>query len=570
MRKHRIRRLTCTGKPSSRSAMTEQTRSRRDFLRSSCLGAAGSIALAFPGLLPPAQVAQRARGSIWIYPDEILGVIHPNIYGHMAEHVGRLVYDGIWVGENSAVPNEAGLRKEAVSVLRRLKAPVMRWPGGCYADAYHWEDGVGPREKRPTRWSVWWETQESNAFGTDEFLRFCGLVGAAPYVSVNVGSGSVPEALHWLEYCNSGKDTAYTRMRAANGHAAPYGVRYWGIGNETWGCGGLFKPDDYAREYLRYALYFKHWFWPSTGLSAIPVELIAVGHTAPDWNQVFLEEVRNSLVLLDHLSIHHYFRLRPDQPLNAAPGAVSPSGDIQFSDGEYYLLLSRLDELKGYIEDAVVLLKYYVAGRKKVGLIVDEWGTWHPQATFETGFSQQNTLRDAIMAGSVLNLLNSRCQDISMANIAQSFNVLQAVGLTKGAQVVLTPTFYAMEMFVQHQGSKLLRSRIQTPSYQMEDGSRRMTREAVNISASLNGKHIFLTAVNEDLAQDIEFQVGVQGANIKGATGRRLWSEDVREHNTFENPEQVKTAAYSPVLKSNDLRVELPAHSVSAIDIELV
>src|SRR5262249_38040947 len=192
---------------------------------------------------------------------------------------------GIWVGEGSTVPNNKGFRTDAISAFRRLRTPVIRWPGGCFADTYHWQDGVGPKDKRPRRWNSWWETSETNAVGTDEFVYFCRQVQSEPYLSINVGTGDVKEALGWVEYCNSDKDTELPRQRRANGNTDPYGVRYWGIGNETWGCGGLFDPEDYAKEYLRYALFLKHWIWPSKGISLVPLELIAAGHTAPDWNQ---------------------------------------------------------------------------------------------------------------------------------------------------------------------------------------------------------------------------------------------------------------------------------------------
>ncbi|MCI0665741.1 MAG: alpha-N-arabinofuranosidase, partial [Acidobacteria bacterium] len=460
------------------------------------------------------------------------------------------------------------IRKEAIEIFRRLRAPVVRWPGGCFADAYHWQEGIGPRAKRPKRRNLWWGQDEPNSFGTDEFMRFCRQVEAEPYLSINVGTGSVQEALNWLEYCNSDKDSDYTRMRAANGHPAPYAVRYWGVGNENWGCGGLFTPDDYAREYLRYALYLKHWLWPSKGISAAPIELIAAGHTAEKWNQIFLETARNSLYLIDHLSIHHYYR-DPSQPLETPPGGIPVSGDAQFSDQEYYSMVNRTAEMERHIQNATDLIGYYSAGRKKIGLIVDEWGTWHPQATFETGFYQQNTLRDAIIAGSTLNLFNRRCRNIVMANLAQAFNVLQAVGLTRGAAMVSTPTYFVMEMYRLHQGSRLVRSRTSTPNYEIESGARKTSREAVNISCSISQNRLLLTAVNESLRQDLEFSIEVRGARPRNAMGRRLWSQDVRDHNTFENPARIKPSSFTPWLKAGEFRLELPAHSVNAVEIEL-
>jgi alpha-N-arabinofuranosidase len=547
-------------------------RSRRDFLRSSSLAALGAMASSALAPSPAASGAaapQPKTGRIWIDVEDVIGEINKNLYGHFLEHVGRCVYDGTWVGENSGTPNDRGIRRDAIEALRRLRAPVVRWPGGCFADTYHWRDGIGPSAKRPKRWNLWWEKYESNAFGTDEFIRYCRLVGADPYLSINVGTGSVQEALDWLEYCNSDKDTENTRLRAANGHPEPHGVRYWGVGNENWGCGGLYDPKDYAREYLRYALYLKRWFWPSKGLSSVPIELVAVGHTGPDWNQIFLEQMRNWLPLLDHLSIHRYFRLQANQSLSKPPGGFPEWSAVQFTDDQYYLLVSRVNQLEQDIQEALNLIDYYVAGRKKIGLIVDEWGTWHPEATFETGFYQQNSMRDAIIAASVFNLLNSRCRDIVMANIAQAFNILHAVALTQDSQMILTPTFHVHEMYLPHQGAKLVRSRIETPSYEVREEGRSRRRDAVNVSASLKSNRLLLTAVNEDLAQDLEFEITLRGARPGSANGRRLWSQSVRDHNTFANPEQVKPAPFKPTLQGGEFRIQLPAHSISAIEIDL-
>ncbi len=550
---------------------TKPSDSRRQFLRNSAfavIGGASALTLKDNFFRTFAQ-APTAAGKIVIDVEDVQGEINKNIYGHMFEQVGRLVYDGIWVGEDSAVPNDKGFRKDVIQALARLQTPVARWPGGCFADTYHWQDGIGPRAKRPKRWNLWWEQYETNAVGTDEFVYFCKQVKAEPYLSINVGTGDPKEALSWVEYCNSDKDTEFTRQRAANGNAAPFGVRYWGVGNETWGCGGLYDPEDYAKEYLRYAMFIKHWFWPSKGISSVPLELVAAGHTAPDWNQKFMEKVRAWLPLIDHLSIHHYLRTSPNQPLDQQPGGPPPTGDLQFSDKEYYLLVSRVDELKRVCQEAIDMLDYYTAGRKKVGLIVDEWGAWHPQATFQSGFYQQGTLRDAIIAGSALNYFNSRCRDISMTNIAQCVNVLQSVALTSGPKMILTPTYHVMDLYTAHQGAKLVRTRVETPTYEFEEGPRKISRNAVNVSASMKGNRLLLTAVNEDLVKDLEFDVRLAGAQLRSVTGRRLWSANVRDHNTFEAPDRVKSTPVKITPGSGELRLELPAHSISAFEIQI-
>ncbi len=546
------------------------THSRRRFLCSSIKATLGSGVFAehvFPFWKlgrPQPEVTK-----IWIDLEDVVGEINPNLYGHFIEHVGRCVYDGIWVGENARIPNERGLRLDAIRALQQIKAPVLRWPGGCFADAYHWKDGIGPRDKRSKRWNLWWEQYETNAFGTAEFMQLCRRTSAEPYLSINVGTGSVEEATQWVEYCNSNKDTELTRLRADHGQSEPYGVRYWGIGNENWGCGGLYDPESYAEEYLRYALYLKHWIWPSSGLSATPVEVIAVGHTRDDWNQAFLEKVRNRVELVDHLSIHHYLRLHASQPLRTPSGGPPSQGDVNFSDQDYYLLVGRINDLERYIRDAIGLIQYYVAGRKKVGLVVDEWGVWHPPATFETGFYQQSTLRDAVIAGSVLNLLNSYCREIVMANLAQAFNVLHAIGLTRDSQMLLTPTFHVFNMYRLHQRAKLLHSRTEASTYELEVDGRKVVREAINISASLKGERLLLTIVNEHLNRELECEVELRGGSARSAKGSRLWSPNVRDHNRFEDPDRVKPSEFEVEVRATPFRIQLPAHSVNAIEIQI-
>jgi alpha-L-arabinofuranosidase len=285
-------------------------------------------------------------------------------------------------------------------------------------------------------------------------------------------------------------------------------------------------------------------------------------------NQTFLEAARNSLYLVDNLSIHHYYR-DPSQPLETPPGGLPVSGDVQFSDQEYYSMVNRTSEMERHIQNATDLISYYSAGKKKIGLIIDEWGTWHPQATFETGFYQQNTLRDAIIAGSTLNLFNRRCRTVVMANLAQAFNVLQSVGLTKGAEMVFTPTFFVMEMYAPHQGARLARSRVSTPNYEIEGRVQKTSREAVNVSCSINGYRLLLTAVNESLAQDLEFSIELRGGRAVAATGLRIWSQDARDHNTFSNPGRIKPMPFTPWHKAGEFRIQLPAHSVNAVEIKL-
>ncbi|MEM2527224.1 MAG: alpha-L-arabinofuranosidase C-terminal domain-containing protein, partial [Candidatus Bathyarchaeia archaeon] len=340
---------------------------------------------------------------------ERIDVIDPKIFGHFIEHLGRCIYPGIWVGKDSNIPNEDGLRRDVVEAFKSVRAPIIRWPGGCFADAYHWEDGIGPVNLRPRRLNIWWGGEESNEFGTDEFIKLCRVVGAEPYICVNVGSGSPSEALAWLEYCNYVGNTKYARLRAENGHPEPYNVIYWGVGNENWGCGGSFDPVYYAWEYRRFATFLKQ---------ADPrIKLIVCGHIFGDWNYRVMETLRNFIHLVDYLSIHYYF-FRNQQRYG---------DDIKFTDEQYLNLLFDVQHLEYQIKQAIQAIDLFSEGRKDIGIAVDEWGVWHPQATNENGLYQQNTLRDAILAASVLNLFIKYSRKVKIANLAQAVNVLQSI-----------------------------------------------------------------------------------------------------------------------------------------------
>ena len=491
--------------------------------------------------------------TIVIRPDETISVINPNIYGHFAEHLGRCIYDGIWVGPDSPIPNDAGCRQPVVDALRRLKAPVMRWPGGSFADAYHWEDGIGPVERRPKRWNLWWEREEPNTFGTDEFLLFCQKVGAQPYIAVNLGSGTPQEALAWMEYCNSVHDTPYTRLRAANGHPEPYGVKYWGIGNESWGSGGFFDPESYATEYKRFATYLRRASLQGN------VQLVACGHTRQNWNARFFHRLRDiPLVivgghqLINHISIHHYFRA---------------GGDIEFSDNDYRTLIADIDVLERHIQDAIAVIDEFTRGEAFIGLIVDEWGMWHPQAVTANGLEQQNTLRDAILAASVLNVFNRYAACISMANLAQTVNVLQCVALTKDTETILTPTFHVFNLYKDHMGAKVVATEVDTPSFsgQKSHESRAENVPVIDVSSSLKRKHLLVTIVNRELNCDVEVRIVLRGkARFRSSKLTMLTSENVRDRNDSDRPDRVKPISKRVEAEGRSFHYIVPAHSVNA------
>ena len=350
--------------------------------------------------------------------DEPLGTINPRLYGQFTEHIGQVVYGGIWVGSDSRIPNVRGFRTDTIEALKRVAPSIVRWPGGCYADAYQWQDGVGPASQRPNRHNVWWLREEPNTFGTDEFLDWCHVIGAEPFLTANVGTGSPAEALNWLEYCNGTGNTTYAQMRVKNGHPQPYGVRMWGIGNENWGCGGLFSPAEYAHSFRDYAVYFKR-----MGLSS-DVELVGVGSIEEGWNAKFLDAAGPGLPYLDYLSIHKYFRRGPS---------------ITFSDADYTSLMLDLTEFETLIRTSLAAIDeveprraaYHVFGRmprnKPIELSIDEWGVWHSDAVITDGFRENGTLRDAIFAASALNLFQQFPQRLTMSNVAQVTNCLQAL-----------------------------------------------------------------------------------------------------------------------------------------------
>jgi len=498
--------------------------------------------------------------------DEVIGTINPNIYGHFIEHQGRCIYPGIWVGYHSKIPNVNGLRKDVVEALKRIKAPVIRWPGGCFADVYHWEDGIGPIDQRPRCPSLSWGRppclgEESNEFGTDEFMMFCKSVGAEPYLCINVGSGSPEEARSWLEYCNYAGSSRYAKLRAKNGHPKPFGVKYWGVGNESWGCGGLFDPTYYAWEYRRFANFLK---------GADPsIQLIACGHTSRDWNFKFMENLRDDfgywIDLIDHLSIHYYFRHN------------SFGGDVEFTDEQYFNLLLDVQNLEYQIQQTINIVDFFSEKRKNIGIVVDEWGVWHPQATCKSELYQQNTLRDAILAAVVLNLFNKYSDKVVMANIAQAVNLLQSLCLTKGEKTVLTPTYYVYDLYKSHMGSKALKVEIQSPIIKIHSPRGGLERklkplQALDASASLREDgNLVITLVNQSLKEDLETEIRLVGARVCSEEVFEevelviLNAEDVREYNDFNAPNKVIPKEDTLKIKGRILKYVVPKHSISRL-----
>ncbi|MBS7605688.1 MAG: alpha-L-arabinofuranosidase C-terminal domain-containing protein [Candidatus Bathyarchaeia archaeon] len=501
----------------------------------------------------------RDECKIFVNFDAIIERIDPKIYGHFIEHLGQCIYDGIWVGENSGIPNINGLRKDVIDALLHIKAPIIRWPGGCFADTYHWEDGIGPRERRPVKRNLWWGGEERNLFGTDEYIMLCKKVKAEPYICLNVGSGSVQEAIYWLEYCNYSGKTAYAELRRKNGHPEPYYVKYWEIGNESWACGGSFTPEYYAWEYRRFATYLK---------AADPsIYLVACGRLNIRWMTTLMEYLSETRRLIDGIAIHYYFSSRR-----------KPFGkSVEFSDEEYYNIIYDVQNLEYFIRQTADIINKFTRG-SNLDIVIDEWGAWYSDATHKTGLFQQNTIRDGILAGIVLNLYNRYSNVIRIANLAQTVNVLQSLFLTKNRLTIMTPTYYVFDIYKHHMGNYSLMSKVSSPLIK-EEPTKEMIEAfskekgkvdplaAIDSSISLDkeNRRIVVTLVNVSLDDDIEVRLDINGVNMSSGELILVTSKNVRDHNDFENPKRIVPKKEDISIKGEKVNFTIPKHSIGGL-----
>ena len=484
-----------------------------------------------------------------VYADKGKEKINRNIYGHFSEHLGRCIYGGFWVGEDSPIPNTRGIRKDVVEALRQIKIPVLRWPGGCFADEYHWMDGIGPREKRPTMVNTHWgRVTENNHFGTHEFLDLCEQLGCEPYICGNVGSGTVLEMQQWVEYITFDGKSPMTDLRLSNGRNEPWKVRYWGVGNENWGCGGRMSPEYYADLYRRYSTYLRNF-----GENRLYRIACGPGGEDYNWTEVVMREAGR---FMDGIAPHYY----------CGSGRKSRSA-TQFDEDDWFEQLKRALRIEEIIvKHAEIMDKY--DPKKRIGMIVDEWGAWHQvEPGTNRGFLyQQNSLRDALVAGVTLNIFNNHCDRVKMACIAQTVNVLQAMILTENEKMIVTPTYHVFEMYKVHQDATFLPIELQCNDYRYGDSN----IPALNVSASRDGAgKIHISLCNLDLKTNAEIVCELKGAEAKKVSGRVLTSDAMTAHNTFDNPEVVKPAVFTDVqLKEDVLTVVLPAKSVVVLEIE--
>ena len=486
------------------------------------------------------------RASLTIRANESGPQISRHIYGHFAEHLGGCIYDGLWVGPESKIPNTRGIRNDIVEALRSIKIPNLRWPGGCFADQYHWEDGVGPTEERPRRVNIHWGgVVEDNSFGTHEFLDFCEQIGAEPYIAANVGSGTPQEMADWVEYMTFDGDSEVAKRRVANGQTEPWKIPFLGIGNENWGCGGRMTPEYYSDLYRRFSVYARDWSGNElTRVAAGP------GGTRLEWLDVLAERVRRGI---EGISMHYY-----------TTGSITwqdklPS--IGFGEDQWFAVLKdalKMDEL--LVEAEEIMAKHDPEGR--IGLYVDEWGTWYsPFPGSNPRFLvQQNTIRDAVVAGATFNIFHAHAERVKMANIAQLVNVLQALILTEGEKMVLTPTYHVFDMYQVHHDATSLPLDIET-DYYMQGGE---TIPAVSATASKDAQgRVHVSLVNLDPNAAVAVEANIEGQTFTSVTGRVLTADVLDAHNTFDAPNRVQPAAFTgATLQDSALEVQLPPRSV--------
>jgi alpha-N-arabinofuranosidase len=487
-----------------------------------------------------------------VHADKGAETIHRNIYGHFSEHLGRCIYEGFWVGKDSPIPNTRGIRNDVVEALRRIKIPVLRWPGGCFADEYHWMDGIGPPEQRPAMVNTHWGmVTENNAFGTHEFLDLCEQLGCEAYIAGNVGSGTVEEMQDWVEYMTFDGDSEMANLRRANGRDKPWRVKYFGVGNENWGCGGNMTAESYADLYNRFQTYVRSY-------SGNRIVKVACGPGSENyhWMRVVTERANRRM---GAISLHHYVR---------GSGNWTRKGSAtQFDEKEWFALMKNTLTIYPLLQNNIEIMDK-IDPRGRIGLLVDEWGTWWDAepGTNPSFLYQQNTLRDAVSAGIFLNAFNTHCRRVRMANIAQTNNVLQAMILTKGEKMIVTPTYHVFEMYKVHHDATLLPVELQCGDYQLANGN----IPAINVSASKDksGK-VHLSLCNLDPTNSRELQCRFQGLDAGRFSGRVLTAEFMSAHNTFDRPEAVKPAEFDDFsLKDDVLTVTLPSKSIVVLEVE--
>ena len=506
-----------------------------------------SAALTLTALVPRSVLgASSNTRRVVIRTDAEIGVVRPEFHGHFAEHLGSCVYGGLWVGRNSGIPNVDGYRQQAVEYLRELGIPVLRWPGGCFADDYHWRDGIGPVEKRPKRVNIHWGGYvEDNSFGTHEFVRLCRKIGAEPYLAGNVGSGAPEELRNWMEYCNYPAGSTLAEERAANGSLEPLRVRYWGVGNENWGCGGAMTPKEYADIYRRFSVYTR-------AFGDTKPFLIACGPNGNDlsWSRGFLDEVRGSRPP-DGFSMHYY-----------SGGKCTPTAFTADALEEQLSSFATIEQ--AIVEQRALLDSYGMFGRN-MGLLLDEWGVWDrmvPEEEKRNGrLWQQITLRSAVAGGLGLNLFNRQADKLYMCNIAQMVNVLHSLLLTdgpEGKRCVRTTTYHTYALFRPHRSKTSLR-------VETED----TTPLGLSASASVKDQELVLSLVNPRVGTDLQVECTLSRGTAKEGQAQILHDADFNAYNSFDHPDRIVPQPHPVRVEGSTIRMDLPSMSVATVLLRL-
>ncbi|MCD8287867.1 MAG: alpha-N-arabinofuranosidase [Porphyromonadaceae bacterium] len=486
---------------------------------------------------------------IAVHPSQGEQKISRHIYGQFAEHLGTGIYGGLWVGEDSSIPNTNGYRTDVLEALKRLNIPNLRWPGGCFADEYHWKDGIGPRADRPKMSNNnWGGLIEDNSFGTHEFLNLCEILGCEPYVSLNLGSGSVEEMAEWIEYMTSDGDTPMARLRRENGREKPWNVHFVGIGNESWGCGGNMKPDYYVDLYRRYTTFCRN--YDGNRLYKIAS---GPGWIDPEWTETLMKEIGSKM---NAMSLHYY-------TVTGWQGKKGSATDFDAED--YYWTIGKCLDIENTITATTDIMDKYDP-KKRVGLMVDEWGTWwEPEPG--TQLHQQNTMRDAFVAALSLNVFHRHIDRIRMTNIAQMVNVLQSMILTEGEKMVITPTYYVFEMYKPHQDALFLPIEMQAPTRTVRE---ERTIPLVDATASRDDEgKIHISLANIDLDNPYKVRITLDDTSVNQISGTMLTSKKIDDCNTFEKPNKVKPVPFKGAKWVKDaIELTLPAHSIVTLEVE--
>jgi alpha-N-arabinofuranosidase len=497
-----------------------------------------------------ATAAEPLTATAVVHGDQDGGTISRHLYGHFAEHLGRCVYDGLWVGTDSSIPNTGGVRNDVLEALKKLKIPNLRWPGGCFADDYHWRDGIGPVDQRPETINIHWgQVIETNAFGTHEFLELCELLDAEPYLAGNVGSGSPEEMRDWIEYLTFDGDSELANLRRKNGREKPWRIEFFGVGNENWGCGGSMRPEYYADLYRRYAEYCRD-------LSGNRLTRVACGPSGNDgnWTRTVMERVGGRM---QALSLHQYTLAAPWHKKLPATG---------FDEAAWFAIVREALSMEKTLDDTEEIMDK-TDPQKRIGLFVDEWGTWYDAEPGTPGYAlyQQNSLRDAMVAGVTLHIFHDHCERVRMANIAQIVNVLQAMILTEGDKMVLTPSYHVFEMYKVHQDATRLPLELKSPEY--SHGKDAIPAVSASASRDKAGK-VHVSLVNVHPKEAVTVTCELPGVAAKKATGRVLTGDKLDAHNTFNDPDAVAPQAFDGAkLADGKLTVELPARSVVVLEL---